>query len=153
VATIATAAMGQWTRGDYLPRPGMALMTAAEALASRDSCRGCLSSRGVSLQWRDLQPSVDRFRVDTETAADTLIVRVSLESDAGRAGLARVRVEYGDGSESPWTAVLDRRELQHRYARPGRYEIVTWVEWGAGGHRMDRRTIEVSASAGGRPAF
>jgi hypothetical protein len=152
-ATTATAAIGQWTRGDYLPRPGMALMSAADALAPRDSCRDCLSSGRASVQWRDLQPAVDRFRIETNTDGAALVVQVILETDTGRVGLARVRCEFGDGGESPWIAVLDRRELQHRYSRPGRYELVTWVEWGSGGHRVERRTIEIAAGAGARPSF
>jgi hypothetical protein len=153
VSTAATAAIGQWTRGDYLPRPGVALMAAADAIAPRDGCRGCLSSARASVQWRDLQPEVDRFRIETDADGETLVVRVAVETDSGRVALTRVRCDFGDGVESPWTAVLDRRDLQHRYARPGRYELVTWVEWGSGGHRIDRRTIEVPAVAGARPAF
>ena len=153
VATVATAAIGQWTRGDYLPRPGVALMAAADALAPRDGCRGCLSSSRASVQWRDLHPRLDRFRIDTDVERDSLRIRVAVESDDGRAALTRIRSDFGDGSESPWIAVLDRREVRHRYARPGRYELVTWVEWGSGGHRVDRRTIDVSAAAGVRPAF
>ena len=153
VATVATAAIGQWTRGDYLPRPGVALMAAADVLAPRDGCRGCLSSSRASVQWRDLHPRLDRFRIDTDVERDSLRIRVAVESDDGRVALTRIRCDFGDGSESPWIAVLDRREVPHRYARPGRYELVTWVEWGSGGHRVDRRTIDVSATAGVRPAF
>jgi hypothetical protein len=153
VATIATAAMGQWTRGDYLPRPGMALIAAAEALAPRGACGACLSSKRALVHWRDLQPRVDRFRIETDADRDTLVVRVAVESDDGRVALTRIRCDFGDGHESPWTAVLENRELQHRYAHPGRYELVTWVEWGSRGHRVDRRTIEVPPAAGARPTF
>jgi hypothetical protein len=151
-ATVATGAVGQWTRGDYLPRHGFALISVADALASRDSCRACLSSARGTVQWRDLRPSVDRFRVETDADGDAVVVRVIVEADSGRAALTRVRCEFGDGAESVWTAVLDQRELPHRYPRPGRYELVTWVDWGTG-YRADRRTIEVPAASGSRPAF
>ena len=129
----------------------MALM-AADALAPRDACRGCLSSDRAAVQWRDLQPSVDRFRVETEVDAETLVVRVVLETDSGRVALARVRCDFGDGVESAWTAVLDRRAASPLCAA-GRSEVVTWSNRGTGGHRSDRRAIDVPAAAGGRAAF
>jgi hypothetical protein len=104
------------------------------------------------VHWRDLPSWVDRFRIEPTVAGLELAARVTLDADAG-VPLARVRLEFGDGAATDWTAVVHEREIRHRYTRPGRYELTAWIEWGRGGRRRQQHAIDVRDPAGGPAPF
>lgn len=135
---------GGWYRDDYLPEDAAARRQAAEALLAQSRCALCFTSRASAIDWRWLEPNPARdIRVENHVDGRTSNVHVALVGDGPGAGFGRMRVEFGDGSVTPWMALVGERRLTHTYDAPGEYRVSIWVELRTGEQRGDRRTITV----------
>lgn len=146
VATLATAIDGEWTRDDYLIEPQAAVRVAAERMVSIEHCRFCFSTQRTSIDWTRLEPNAaDTLRTDVEARGLALTLRVTLPTHGGQAAFGRVRVDFGDGSPTPWWGVVDGRSIEHVYPHPGQYTIVTVLQLRDGNTRLDHHLITVAA--------
>jgi hypothetical protein len=146
LSSVATSARGHWVRPDYLLDQETTWRNAASALLDQERCRICFTSRRRAIDWKGLEPnSARRMHVDTVIDRLTLTLRVVLEGANGP-GFARMRVEFGDRTATPWTGVVGDRAVSHTYRNPGEHELVVWVQLRDGTVRHERQMVRVGAS-------
>jgi hypothetical protein len=145
--TAMTSANGLWRREDYAIGDADARRRAANALVTFDHCRVCFTSATGPIDWARLQPNpAHDLAVDTSVNNRTLRLTVRLVGDDTWAGFGRVRVDFGDRTEQPFTGIVEQRELSHEYKAPGEYLVVTLLKLADGSLRIDRRQILISAA-------
>jgi hypothetical protein len=156
VAAIVLAAIGgtsfnrRWVYGDYLMDDLAARRAAAAALVARDDCRLCFATRDAAIDWRWLEPNAaDMVEVDATARARTASIRVALKGGGGPLGFGRMRAEFGDGSATRWTGIVETGEIRHTYARPGDYSVVVWVQLRNGEMRAGRARVAIPGSPEG----
>lgn len=146
-SAAATAFNREWVSRDYLIDDGRSRQDAAAALVDFDQCRICFATTKRAVDWRWLEPNgTERVNVETAVQSHTARVKVILDGPDGILRFARMRAEFGDGSASPWTGIVNERELAHNYKQAGQYSIVVWVQLRNGELRADRRSITISGS-------
>lgn len=124
-ATALTAANGRWVRSSYLLHPRIAMHRAQTALVDGGRCRICFTSKQRQIDWTALAPPSDRDPAINLGVEDRLLwLGIELGSAGDGDRLARVSIDFGDGSSSRQLGIVGRREVTHAYARPGSYTCV-----------------------------
>jgi hypothetical protein len=143
----ATAFNRRWVDGQYLIREDEANRAAAETLVERDDCRICFATRARAIDWRWLEPNAtERVHVETSVRSRAATVRVTLDGEEGALRFGRIRIEFGDGSATDWTGIVNATELDHTYSQSGDYSVVVWLQLRNGEMRADRRTLTIPDS-------
>jgi hypothetical protein len=145
----ATAFNRDWTNWEYFVEPGKAQRAATEALVGHDRCRVCFGTRARAIDWRSLKPNpTDGVNIEVEVNAleAEAGVRVVLAGGDGGLRFGRFRADFGDGTETSWTGVVEEARLVHQYKHPGTYTVVVWLQLRNGDMRADRRTLTLAGS-------
>jgi hypothetical protein len=142
----ATAFNRDWTSWEYLIADADARGAAAAALVDFDACRVCFATRARAIDWRWLETNGTQG-IDIETSVTTRTARVRVFLNGGN-GLrfGRIRTDFGDGSTTPWTGIVNGREIVHTYDGPGTYTVVVWLQLRTGEMRADRRAVLIAGS-------
>jgi hypothetical protein len=107
----------------------------------------CFTSQNPAVDWRWLEPNPARD-VTIDAAADgrRATLRVRLEGDERSRGFARMRVEFGDTSATPWMGLVEQRDLVHTYAgTETSYTPAVWVQLRDGGVLIRRTNLRLEA--------
>jgi hypothetical protein len=144
--SVATSANQDWTHPLYLLDDGAARTAAARAVVSTDRCFCFTSARG-HIDWTSLRPNPARSAlVDMFPDGLHLTVLVLVEGDGRHPAFGRMRVEFGDGEETPWDGVVTERRIAHTYRQPGTYPVKVWFQLPARvSPQLHRQTVEVRA--------
>jgi hypothetical protein len=144
--SAATWADEDWTDSLYMLDDGAARTAAARAVVNRDHCFCFTSARG-HVDWTSLGPNSARSAlVDMFPDGLHLTVLVLVEGDGQHPAFGRMRVEFGDGEETPWDGVVNERRIAHTYQQPGTYPVRVWFQLPARvSPQLHRQTVEVRA--------
>jgi hypothetical protein len=144
LSSAASAASGDWISHDYLINDARATEVAARGLLANDRCRVCFTSRNRAIDWKWPEPNPAR-RLDVNTTIDRLSVTIHARVDGDEAGtgFGRMRVDFGDGSESVRTGIVGTGEVSHRYPRAGEYSVTVWLDMRNGSADVSRHVIRV----------
>jgi hypothetical protein len=144
VSTATTAGFGRWHHTDYLLEDRDALRVAAGALIEHSRCRVCFTSRDGQFDWTRLTPNTaDAMTVEVVPQGRSIALKVGLDGSDGTIRFARTHVDFGDGSEIPWSGIVDERRFEHTYSRAGSYGLVTWLQLRDGRTRLVRKTVRI----------
>jgi hypothetical protein len=142
--TVASAATGRQTSGDYRLDDGPARTLAARALVARDRCLCFTSLQGRS-DWTKQPNSANGAVIGIDKDDLDVTLKVVAEGDGRVPAFGRLRVEFGDGEETPWSGLVGASVIPHTYRRPGTYAMKVWLRLpGESSPRLYDTTVEVS---------
>ena len=143
-SAAASATTGRWVNGDYLRDEVAAHRAVARALVALDRCRICFTSRDGPTDWRQLEPNAARtVRADAWVQRRRAIVHASVEPRDRLAGFARLSIDFGDRSTTPWTGIVGERDVEHEYHDAGAYTIAVWLQLRDGSTHVVRQVVTV----------
>jgi hypothetical protein len=146
-AGTATAFNRDWTYWEYSPEDLHSRRQAAAALVERDRCRACFSTESAAIDWRWLEPNAaEGVILDASTDGRRATIQLQLAGSEDSLRFGRVRLDFGDGSESAWVDVVGARRLVHEYRQPGTYELAAWMQLRNGTMRGDHRTLTITGT-------
>jgi hypothetical protein len=113
-----------------------------QALVSRDRCRVCFTSRRPQVDWTWLKPNpIRELAVHLDFVGRTVIVHIDVEPPGLPRGFGRMRLDFGDGTAAPWTAIVDRRDVAHTYTRGGQFRLEVSVLLPTGERRLSAYNV------------
>ena len=76
-----------------------------------------------------------------------LTVLMLVQGDGKIPAFGRMRVEFGDGEETPWHGVVTERRIAHTYRQPGTYPVKVWFQLPTRvSPQLHKQTVEVHAA-------
>jgi hypothetical protein len=145
----ATSANGVWYSDGYLMAQATAYQQAAQQLVTLGRCTVCFTSRRAAVDWTSIEPNGARgLDVSVDTRRLPIVVHVAIETPESVPAFGRMRVEYGDGSSTPWAGVVSAADFRHTYARSGTYVVTAWLQLRDGSLRIVRATVTISSGSG-----
>jgi len=146
--SVATSANSDWAHWLYLPEDATARAAATRAVVSVDRCFCFTSARG-HVDWSSLSPNSARSAlIDMFPDGLRTTVLLLVQGDGKSPAFGRMRVEFGDGDQTAWTGVLAERRIEHRYERPGTYQVRVWFQLPARvAPQLHTQTVEVRSGS------
>jgi hypothetical protein len=127
--SAATSANADWTSRAYLVDRDEARRAAARRLVDIDRCRLCSSSAGGRVDWTRLRPNAATgAAMSVERDGQAAMVHVHVEGDSESLSFGRTRVDFGDGTITPWTGVVGDANFEHTYGGAETHAIVLWFQ-------------------------
>jgi hypothetical protein len=125
---VASSVNDDWANGPYLLDDPTARATAARTVVSRDRCLCFTSARG-HVDWSNLGPNSARSALIDFFPDDLrMTVLLLVQGDGQTPAFGRMRVEFGDGEQTPWAGVLAERRVEHVYRQSGTYQVRVWFQ-------------------------
>ena len=107
----------------------------------------CFTSVRGHIDWTSMGPNSARSAlVDLKPDGLTMTVVVIVQGDGRTPAFGRMRVEFGDGEETPWTGVVLERRVAHTYRHAGTYPVKVWFQLPARvSPQLHNQTVEIHA--------
>jgi hypothetical protein len=142
--TIATSANGDWNSRAFLQDRDAARLAAVEALVAIDRCVLCSTSTGSPVSWTNLEPNAAASAsLSVDARGRAIQADVTLDRRVAELAFGRMRLEFGDGTTTPWLGIVGRRTVPHVYTGAGLYQVRVALQLPTGDVTMSGQDVVI----------